>query len=85
MVSGGDGEADGADTGVEVKDCVGGDVTFDFGESHFVDGEIDLEKAIRRVGVGVAQDFIGKGREDRMGLMIFIEAAGDFTLLVTAK
>ena len=84
-MGGGDGEADGADTGVEVKDCVGSDVTFDFGEGHLVDWEIDLEKAIRGVGVGVAQDFIGKGREDWMWLMVLIEAAGDFALLVTAK
>ena len=63
-MGGSDGETNGADAGVEVEDCVGGDVTFDFSESHFVDGEIDLEKAIRGVGVGVVQDFIGKGRED---------------------
>ena len=45
-MGGSDGETNGADAGVEVEDCVGGDVTFDFSESHFVDGEIDLEKAI---------------------------------------
>ena len=84
-MGGGDREADGTDAGVEIEDCVGGDMTFNFGESHFVDWEIDLEKAIRGVGVGVAQDFIGKWREDWVGLMVFIEAAGDFALLIAAK
>ena len=47
-----DGEADSADASVEVENFVSGDVALDFGESHLIDWEVDLEKAIRWIWVG---------------------------------
>ena len=49
MVSRGDGEADGADAGVKVENFVSLDVLLDFLEGHFVDWEVDLKEAVRRV------------------------------------
>ena len=54
-----DGEADSADASVEVEDVFGLDVLFDFLESHLVDREVDLEKAVWRVGIGFPENSIG--------------------------
>ena len=82
---GGDGEADGADTSVEVKNVVGGNVTFYLGKGHFVDGEVDLEEAVRGVRVSAAQDGVCKMGKGGVWLMVFIEATLNFTRLITPE
>ena len=56
---------------------------FDFFKSEFVDGEVNLEKAVRGIGIFLAEDFIGEVVESRVGLVVFVETAFDFTVLVT--
>ena len=85
MFVSGDGEPDGADTGVEVEDLASGDVRLDSLECHFVDGEINLEEAVGGVGVCVAEDSIGELREDRVGLVVLIEATFYLAGLITAE
>lgn len=85
MVVAGDGEADSANASVEVEDVVGGDMLFNFGKGHLVDREVDLEETVGGVGVFVAEDIIGKVREYRVGLVVFVKAAGNFAILVTAE
>ena len=80
-----DGEADGADAGVEVKHLVGSDMAFDFFEGELVDWKIDLEKAVRRVGILLAQDNVGKITESRVRLFVFIKATRDFAFLVATE
>ena len=85
MVGGGDGEADGADAGIEVENFVGGDVLLDFLEGKLVDGEVDLEEAIGRIRILVAEDGVGKGRELGMRLAVDVEAARDLAGLIAAE
>ena len=85
VVGGGDGEADGADAGIEVENFVGGDVLLDFLEGKLVDGEVDLEEAIGRIRILVAEDSIGKGRELGMRLAVDVEAARDLAGLIAAE
>ncbi len=68
-----DGEANGADAGVEVEDIIRGNVALDFGKSYLVDWEVDLEKAIGGIGVFVTHDGIGETREGGVGVMIFVK------------
>ena len=84
MVGGGDRETDGADARVEVEDCVGGDVTFDFCEGHFVDREVDLKESVGGIGILVTHNGIGEKREDWVRFVVLKEAAGDFALLITS-
>ena len=79
-----DGEADGADAGIEVENFVSGDVALDFGESHLIDWEVDLEEAIGRIGIFVTQDSICEIIKNRMGLAVFIEATRNLARLVAA-
>lgn len=53
------GETDCADASIEVKNLVGSDMFFDFFEGKFVDGKVDLEKAVRRIGVGFRENLVG--------------------------
>ena len=85
MVVASDGETDGADTSIEVEDVVGGDVVFNLGESHFVNGEVNLEKAVGGIRVGVAEDGVGEIVEGGVGLVVFVEAAGDFAVLAATE
>lgn len=79
----GDGETDGADARVEVEDLVGGDVVLNLFEGELVDGEVDLKKAVRGIGVFLAEDFVGEVVEDWVGLVVLVEAAFDFAVLIT--
>ena len=78
-------EADGADAGIEVEDIRIFDVFRDFFQSHFVNGEVNLEKAVRGVRVGAPQDFVLEEIKDRVGLFVLEEAAFDDSLLVRAE
>lgn len=80
-----DGEANGADAGVEVEDIRGGGVGLDFLEGEFVNGEVDLEEAVGRVGIGVAKNGVGEGWEDGVRLMILEEAARDGAVLAATE
>ena len=85
MVGGGEGEADGADAGVEVENFVSGDVVLDFLEGELVDGKVDLEKAVGGIRILVTEDSIGKGRELGMRLAVDVEAARDLAGLIAAE
>ena len=84
-MGGGDGEADGADAGIEVENFVSGDVLFDFLEGKLVDGEVDLEEAIGRIRILVAEDGVGKRWKLRVGLAVDVEAARDLAGLIAAE
>ena len=81
----GDGEANSADAGIEVKDFFSGDFFGDFFEGEFVDGKVNLEETVGAVGVFVAEDGVGEVFEGRVGLSVLEKAAGDFAGLVCAK
>lgn len=52
-------------------------------EGELVDGEVDLEKAVRGVGIFLAEDFIGEVIESWVGPVVFVETAFDFAVLIT--
>ena len=72
MLVGGDGEADGADAGVEVEDVFGGDVFGDFGKSHFVNWEVNLEKAVGGIRIFATKNGISEIGEGGVGLTVYI-------------
>lgn len=81
----GDGKTDGADTRIEVENTIGGDMFLDGAESEFVDGEIDLEEAIRGVGISMTENLVGERREIGVRMAVFVEPPRDFTRLIGAK
>ena len=81
----GDGEADGADTGVEIENFGGFDVFLNFLKRELVDREVDLEEAVGGVGVFVAEEGVGEVFKGRVGLFVLEETAGDGAGLVTTK
>lgn len=81
----GDGETNSTDAGIEVKDFVGSNVLFDFGESHFVDGEIDLKEAVGRVRICASKYGVGEIIEFGMRFAVFVESAGNFAGLVATE
>ena len=44
-----------------------------------------MEESVRRIGVLVANDFIGEILEGGVRFMVFVETARNFTFLVTAE
>ena len=85
FVIAGNGKADGADAGIEIEYAISVDVFLDSAKSEFVDGEIDLEKAVRRIRVGVAENLVSEGWKVGMRLTIFVEATRNFTRLIGAE
>ena len=81
----GDGEANSADAGIEVKDFFSGDFFGDFFEGEFVDGKVNLEDTGGAVAILTAEKFVGEGREGGVRLVVFVKATGNFTLLVSAE
>ncbi len=56
-----------------------------FLERQFVDWQVDLEKAIRRIGIRLPQDVILEQFKLRARLMIFDQTAADFAVLIGAE
>ena len=81
----GDGKANGANAGVEIENFISGDVLPDLLESQLINWEVDLEKAVGGVRIGVIEDDVGESGEVGMGAVVLVEAARDFASLVAAE
>ena len=60
-------------------------MTLDISKGHFVDGKIDLEKAVRRIRKLTAQDSIGEIIKNGVRLMVLVKATGNFAFLIATK
>lgn len=85
VVVAGDGETDSADARIEVEDGVGLDMIFNLLQCEFVDGEIDLEKAVWGVGVSFSEESVGQVVKNGVGAVFLEEAAGDSSPLIRAE
>lgn len=72
-------------TSVEIEDFSGGNVFLNGLKSEFINRKIDLEKAIRRIRIGMAENGIGEGWKMRVRLVIFVKTARNLASLVGAE
>ena len=85
MIVASDGEADGADAGVEIENVIGDDVLFYLPKGHFVNWEVNLEKAVWGIGISVAEDGVGEVFKMRMRMVVFVKAARNLAGSIAAK
>ena len=55
---------------------------FNFLKGELINGKVNLEKTVRGVGVGLAEDFVFEIVELRMRLAVLVEATLDMAVLV---
>lgn len=80
-----DRKTDGADTGIEVENMVSGDMLFDGAEGEFVDWKVNLEEAVGRIRVSMAEELVGERGKNRVRVAVFIKTARNFAGLISAE